>query len=206
MPCKFLAGSLTLLPLTNRSGRMGMGEDDFLVPRRAALGDAGSSDKRRQQQPGVRKLLQPLAMALGIFGVSAGAARYLFPRKKLQPQQQVLQTAGPLLDAADIPTISATSECATSTETVMDGADLTSYFSLEPGAEPVFGVAEHESLYNGYRFWFASEENKAQFEVGVRRGHIRKLVFLASYLQCSRYLGGEAEDAGRRCRPVALYL
>lgn len=137
-----------------------MGEDEFLVPGRVVFPDARSRERQRQQQPGLRKLLQPLAVALGIFGVSAGAARYLFPRKKLQPQQ-LLQTAGhhDLLDSHT------TSDCSTPTKIVMQGADLTSYFSLEPGAAPLFGVAEHESVFNGYTFWFASEENKAMFEV-----------------------------------------
>lgn len=141
---------------------MGLGEDEFLVPRRAEFGHGGTtSDRHSQQRPGARKLLQPLALAVGIFGVSAGAAHYLFPRKKLQPQQQVLAAAGPPLDSADAPT---TAVCAAADGTVMDGADVVSYFSLEPGSGAVFGVAEHESVYNGYTFWFASEENKALFE------------------------------------------
>lgn len=153
-----------------------MGEDEFLVPRRAVFGDTGGTDRLRQQQLGLRKLLQPLAVALGIFGVSAGAARYLFPRKKIQPQQeQMLQTAGPhgLLAGAGGPSTSATSECTTSEQIVMKGADLTSYFSLQHGAAAVIGFAEHESTYNGYRFWFASEENKAKFEV---RRHVCRIV------------------------------
>lgn len=159
-----IAGSLTLHLMKGLSARMGIGEDEFLVPKQSLFGAVGSSDGRRQQ-PGLRKLLQPLAVALGIFGVSAGAARYLFPRKKIQPQQQMLQTPGQhdmLYGADSSPT---TAVCAASEQIVMKGADLTSYFSLEHGGSPVFGVAEHETIYNGYRFWFASEENKAKFQV-----------------------------------------
>lgn len=153
-----------------------MGEDEFLIPRRAVFADTAVSsngDRRRQPQPGLRKLLQPLAVALGIFGVSAGAARYLFPRKKVQQQQQLLQTAGPRasLGGAD----SNTAACATSKKIVMQGADLTVYFSLEPGAAAVYGVEEYESVYNGYKFWFASEENKAKFEV-MYRGKIHTVL------------------------------
>lgn len=146
-----------------------MGEDEFLIPRPTVFGDTGASDRMRQPQLGFRKLLQPLAIALGIFGVSTGAARYLFPRKKIQPQQQqMVQTAGRhgVMGGMGSPT---TAECSTPDEVVMKGADLTSYFSLEHGTPAVFGVAEHEAVYNGYRFWFASEENRAKFE--VRRGH-----------------------------------
>lgn len=166
-----------------------MGEDEFLVPKRSVFGDAGSSDSRLRQQPGLRKLLQPLAVALGIFGVSAGAARYLFPRKKIQPQQQqLLQTSGQhdmLYGGDSSPT---TAECTTSEQIVMKGADLTSYFSLEHGGTPVFGAAEHETLYNGYRFWFASEENKAKFEVrnmaySVCRRYVSMYVLLC--IRCS---------------------
>lgn len=50
---------------------------------------------------------------------------------------------------------------------VLEGADMVSYFSLEDNAPAMFGSAEHESIYNGYRFWFVSEKNKALFEVGT---------------------------------------
>lgn len=152
---------------------MGMREDELLVPRRAIVEDTAlmqSRDFDTRQRSSVRKFLMPLMLALGIFGVSAGAARYLFPRKKIQRQQQLQQVVGPGVrgKTGASPGSLLTSYCATASEPVMEGADLTSYFSLKAGSAAVFGVAEHESVYNGYRFWFASEENKAQFEVGAR--------------------------------------
>lgn len=153
---------------------MGMREDEFLVPRRVIVDDTApmrSRDFDTRHRPSVRKYLLPFAIALGIFGVSAGAARYLFPRRKIQQQQQRLQqVVGPGVlgntggaSAGGVQT----SMCATSSKVVMEGADLTSYFSLKAGSAAVFGVAEHESVYMGYRFWFASAENKAEFEVGA---------------------------------------
>ncbi len=157
-----------------------MREDELPVPRRVVTEDTALMKSRdshagfdTRHRPGVRKYLQPLTVALGIFGVSTGAARYLFPRRKIQQQQQqqlqqvvspgVRGTTGGGLTGLD------TSMCSTPSKVVMEGADLTAYFSLKAGSAAVFGVAEHESVYNGYSFWFASEENKAQFEVGTQR-------------------------------------
>lgn len=163
-----------------------MGEDDFLVP--PGLMMEGSRDRLRshdhyQQPPRPWKLVQPLLIALGVFGVSAGAARYLFPRRKLQPQQEQLERLA-VVRTGDSPL---TTDCTTPTKVVMNGADLTRYFSLEPGAAAVYGVAEHEAVYNGYKFWFASEENKAMFEVrlclilGDKRG-MRSCWFACYYV------------------------
>lgn len=158
---------------------MGVGEEGPLVARGGvsegtavptSTGGADGTDRqrhRRQQQPDFLKLLLPLMIALGVFGVSTGAARYLFPRKKIQRQQPLawFETKGDRLGVVREGTGYLTGECASSTKVVVQGFDLTSYFSLDVGATPVAGVAEHESKYNGYTFWFASEENKAQFEV-----------------------------------------
>lgn len=171
---------------------MGTGENEVLVPRGRVFGhtavpvSGGADDTERQrhrrpqqQQPDLRKLLLPLMLTLGIFGVSTGAARFLFPRKKIQrqqpqqPQQSQEQTlAGKLgakrntfhfLGDGDGPL---TADCTSPDEVVMQGYDLTSYFALEAGGTPVRGVVEHTSEYNGYIFWFASAENRAEFEVG----------------------------------------
>lgn len=174
---------------------MGTGENEVLVPRGRVLGHtavpvsggADDTDRQRhrrpqqqQQQPDLRKLLLPLMLTLGIFGVSTGAARFLFPRKKIQrqqplqkPQQSQHQTLASKLGAnrnpyhfvreGDGPL---TTECASADKVVLQGYDLTSYFALEASGTPVQGVAEHTSEYNGYTFWFASAENQAQFEVG----------------------------------------
>lgn len=162
---------------------MGMREDALPLPRRVVTEDTALMKSRDSHagfdtghRPSARKYLQPLTVALGIFCVSAGAARYLFPRRKIQQQQQqqlqqvvgsgVLGTTGAGFTGLD------TSVCATPSNVVMEGADLTVYFSLKAGSAAVFGVAEHESVYNGYRFWFASEENKAQFEVCAHNSRI----------------------------------
>lgn len=160
---------------------MGTGENELLVPREGVFGytagplSSGADDTPRQRhQPGLRKVLLPLMVTLGIFGVSTGGARFLFPRKKIQRQQQqqhLLQGKFESIDrfhAVRDDTGYLTIECASADYTVMQGYDLTSYFSLEAGNTPVQGVAEYASSYNGYTFWFASEENKALFEVRCR--------------------------------------
>ncbi|CAB1096374.1 unnamed protein product [Ectocarpus sp. CCAP 1310/34] len=145
---------------------MGLGEDEFLVPSGLMMGGSSRESLRshhqhqHQQPPGLWKLTRPLLVALGVFGVSTGAARYLFPRRKLQPQREQLER----LVAVRTGNSAVTSECATASKVVMEGADLTRYFSLELGAAAVYGVEEYEALYNGYRFWFESAENKAMFE------------------------------------------
>lgn len=161
---------------------MGTGENELLVPRGKVFGHtalpslSGEDDtdrqwhRRQQQQPNLRKFLLPLMLTLGIFGVSTGAARFLFPRKKIQRQhQQQQQLQGNFIAKGEVVPEEGdgylTSYCASPGKTVMQGFDLTSYFSLQAGDTPVQGVAEHASNFNGYTFWFASEENKAQFEV-----------------------------------------
>lgn len=143
---------------------MGIGEEEFLIP--PALSHMASSgpdirDGQRHQhqhRPGRRKLLQPLCIAVGIFGVSTGAARYLFPRKKLEP----LQDQSFVVRTDDGYT---TSECATAAKVVMKGADLTKYYAMGHGEPAIFGFKEYETIHNGYKYWFQSEENKAKFEV-----------------------------------------
>lgn len=146
---------------------MGLGEEEFLIPPALSnMASSGSDTSYRRshehqlRQPGRRKLLQPLCIAVGLFGVSTGAARYLFPRKKLEPLQGPDQSF--VVRTGDGYT---TIECATPEKIVVAGADLTKYYSMGHGEPAVFGVEEYETIYNGYRYWFQSEENKAKFEV-----------------------------------------
>lgn len=53
---------------------------------------------------------------------------------------------------------------------VVQGVDLVGYFSLQPEEPAVAGRAEHAAVYEGYRYFFSSAENKALFEVGTELG------------------------------------
>ncbi|CAM9662147.1 unnamed protein product [Scytosiphon promiscuus] len=148
---------------------MGIGEEEFLIPpalSHMASSGSDSRDRRRHQhqhqQPGRRKLLQPLCIAVGIFGVSTGAARFLFPRKKLEPLQRTMEVDQSFAVRTDDGYT--TSECATPQKVVMKGADLTKYYAMGHGEPAVFGFEDYETVHNGYRYWFQSEENKAKFE------------------------------------------
>lgn len=56
-------------------------------------------------------------------------------------------------------------ECGAASGAVLGGADVVAYFSLSEDDAAVFGTQEHASVYNGYLFWFSSEDNKVKFEV-----------------------------------------
>lgn len=179
--CCFSFNILVYNPSQRQIDRMGMRGDELPVPRMVTEDSAlmQSRDSHAgfdtRHRPSTRKYLQPLMVALGIFGVSTGAARYLFPRRKIQQQQQLQQVVDPGLGTTKAGfTGLDTSICATPANVVLEGADLTVYFELKAGSGAVFGVAEHESVYNGYRFWFASEENKAKFEVSQASGNHRR--------------------------------
>lgn len=113
-----------------------------------------------------RGFLLILFVAFGIFGVSTGSARYLFPRG-IRSRQPIGEEAGlavqdgSLRDDDGPTTTSCTSDVS---KPVMEGVDLVAYFSLEPEGSAVYGTEAYTASYNGYNFWFESEENMALFE------------------------------------------
>lgn len=46
----------------------------------------------------------------------------------------------------------------------LKGVDVVAYFSLEEGDEAVWGSTDFVATFGGYRYLFASAENKALFE------------------------------------------
>ncbi|CAM9730404.1 unnamed protein product [Scytosiphon promiscuus] len=67
-------------------------------------------------------------------------------------------------DESSTPSGRATWECGDSSAPVLNSADVVSFFSLEEGEAAVYGSKDHEVVYNGYLFRFASAGNKAMFE------------------------------------------
>lgn len=119
----------------------------------------------QRQQPSVRGFFLTLCVAIGIFGVSTGAARYLFPRGARGRQHGSSASQESLVERDGDGY--QTWQCAGDLSLpVMKGADLVSYFSLEEGDVAMYGTPEHQSSYGEYLFLFVSEENKALFEVG----------------------------------------
>ena len=105
-----------------------------------------------------------LLLAVGVFGVLMGVTRF-FPRRLngLQGANNRKSTFISPYNASG----SSTWECAGNAtgDPVMEGADLVSYFSLRENKPAMYGTEQYETSYNGYRFWFVSEKNKALFEV-----------------------------------------
>lgn len=54
---------------------------------------------------------------------------------------------------------------------VLAGVDVVAYFSLPPGAAPVFGSKNRVAFFGNYRFYFSSIENLRLFEVRLFRGY-----------------------------------
>lgn len=133
-------------------------ENQFLIP------SAGSTENRykRPTWPG---FVFTLLLAVGVFGVSTGAARFFFPRGSDGRQES--DGVQSLVERDDDGY--KTWECAGNLTglPVMGGADVVSYFSLSLGQGAIFGKEEHISNYNGYLFLFESDENKDLFEVRV---------------------------------------
>lgn len=121
----------------------------------------------------VRGAMLTLCLSFGIFAVSIGASRFFFPpstalNTRLSPGElnEVEGPSGPT--EVQESTGYSTSQCAGDSELpVMNGADLVAYYSLEDDEAAVFGDASISSEFNGYKFYFASEENKELFEVNA---------------------------------------
>lgn len=130
----------------------------------------------------VRGVMLTLCVSFGIFAVSIGASRFFFPpstalNSRLSPValSEVEGPSGPTGFQVDVGYT--TSQCAGDVELpVLNGADLVAYYSLEDDEAAVFGDAGFSSEFNGYKFYFASEENKALFEV--------KALHLSFYVRC----------------------
>lgn len=139
------------------------GENDFLIP------SANPPDKR-SQRPTWPGFLFTLLLAVGVFGVSTGAARFFFPRGLAGRQGARKEAASNFFSREDDGGYK-TWECAASItgDPVMNGADTVSYFSLTEGEAAKYGTGEYKVSYNGYTFWFVSGENKALFEVDPSR-------------------------------------
>ncbi|CAN0059885.1 unnamed protein product [Ascophyllum nodosum] len=130
------------------------------------LNHVGTDISKQRQILTGKGLILTLFIALGIFGVSTGAARYLFPRasqSRLPVDQQTGFTVryNPLEDDRSPTTAICTGDVS---KPVLDGADFVAYFSLDPDSAGVYGTEDYVATYNGYSFWFISEENKALFE------------------------------------------
>lgn len=138
--------------------RSTLGENDFLIP-------SANPPDRRSQRPTWPGFLLTLLLAVGVFGVSTGAARFFFPRG-LAGRQGARERESNFFSREDDGGYK-TWECAASItgDPVMQGVDLVSYFSLVKDGSAMFGSEQYESSYNGYKFLFVSEENKALFEV-----------------------------------------
>ncbi|CAN0276965.1 unnamed protein product [Ectocarpus sp. 12 AP-2014] len=95
-----------------------------------------------------------LLLAIGVF-VAATAPGRLVSVKKEENRPE-------LVAVSDSQTT--TWECGTSTEPVLNGADVVSYFSLKEGEAAMYGFEGYQVKYNGYTFMFASAQNKALFE------------------------------------------
>lgn len=168
------------------------GENDFLIP------SANPPDKR-SQRPTWPGFLFTLLLAVGVFGVSTGAARFFFPRGLAGRQGTGKEQASNFFSREDDGGYK-TWECAASVtgDPVMNGADTVSYFSLPEGEAALFGTEEYKVIYNGYTFWFVSGENKALFEVRQRGrgwhrfffqpcGTLRMFTYTAGRTLMSRY-------------------
>ena len=133
------------------------GENEFLIP------SANSLDKR-SQRPTWPGFLFTLLLAVGVFGISMGAAR--FSPRQLAGLQGASKREINFLARRNA-SRQGTWECAENAtgDPVIEGADLVSYFSLTEKQPAMYGTEQHEASYNGYKFWFVSEENKALFEV-----------------------------------------
>lgn len=116
------------------------------------------------QRASVSGFLLTLFLAFAIFAVSVGSAKYFFPRGGARQQQQQVALAidGGNRSGDGYSTAQCTGDLSLP---VLNGADLVAYFSLEEHGAAIFGVADYEAVYGGYRFLFASAENKALFEV-----------------------------------------
>lgn len=137
-------------------------ENDFLVP------SANPQDKRYQERPTWPGFIFTLLLAVGVFGVSTGAARFFFPRGAEGRHRAGGGLESNFVERGDDGY--ETWQCAGNVTgfPVMEGADLVSYFSLAAGGSAKFSTGEYEARYNGYTFWFVSETNKALFEVRVK--------------------------------------
>lgn len=132
------------------------------------ISDAIEEPLITRQRASVSGFLLTLFLAFGIFAISVGSAKYFFPRggtRQQEQQQQValrVEIAGGNRDGDGY----TTAQCAGDLSLpVLMGADLVAYFSLEEHGEAIFGFADYEAVYGGYRFLFSSAENKALFEV-----------------------------------------
>lgn len=133
------------------------------------LSDAIEEPLLTQPRASVSGFLLTLFLAFAIFAISAGSAKYLFPRDGGGQQQQQQQVA---LDANMETSYTTAQCCGDLSQPVLMGADLVAYFSLEEDEGAIFGVWEYQAMYGGYRFVFSTEENKALFEVS--KAHVSK--------------------------------
>ncbi|CAM9763622.1 unnamed protein product [Ectocarpus sp. 13 AM-2016] len=95
-----------------------------------------------------------LLLAIGIIVAATSPGRVVSVQEEANRQELVAVSESP----------TTTWECGTSTEPVLNGADVVSYFSLKEGEAAMYGFEEYQVKYNGYTFMFASAQNKALFE------------------------------------------
>lgn len=120
----------------------------------------GAVDRGHGQHAAVRRkgLAGPaiaLLLAIGIFVAATAPGRLASVKEKTRQELLALSETS-------------TWECGTSTEPVLNSADVVSYFSLKEGEAAMYGFEEHQVKYNGYTFLFVSAQNKALFEVSSR--------------------------------------
>ena len=132
-------------------------ENGFLIP----LANPLDERSKRFTWPG---FLFTLMLAVGAFGVGMGAPRFF--GRRLAGRQGASRRDITSLSQHDASRYN-TWNCAGNFtgDPVLEGADLVSYFSLTENQPAMYGTEQYETSYNGYKFWFVSEENKAIFEV-----------------------------------------
>lgn len=126
-----------------------------------------------------RSLLLSVIVALGILAVTTGSATLIFPRgasswapSTITGAADSSQIGGKDTEAFLLKRSSnrTTEQCAGDAALpVLRGVDVVAYYSIEAGASAVYGYEEYEAIINGYRFYFASKENKELFEVSEVR-------------------------------------
>ncbi|CAB1108953.1 unnamed protein product [Ectocarpus sp. CCAP 1310/34] len=121
----------------------------------------GKGDKDRKgtvRWKGVAAPVIALFLAIGVFVAATFPGRLVSVKKEANRQELLAVSGGR----------STTWECGTSTEPVLNGADVVSYFSLKEGEAAMYGFEEYQVKYNGYTFLFASAQNKVLFESASR--------------------------------------
>lgn len=122
-----------------------------------------------------RVWLVSILAAVGFLAVSTGTAKFYYAKGQatalasIARQQQVANLGVTADDHKGEDTNPHDTYICTGETTlpVLQGVDLVAYHSLEPDSPAVYGSGHHDIMFNGYTFWFSSEENKELFAVGT---------------------------------------